>query len=205
MDLAVVVPVRSFDMGKSRLAETLDPTQRERLARAMAEVVVTPRGDAQWFVVCDDDRIADWALARGATPVRVSATGLNASLTEALPTIVRSQVSHVAVSHADLPLAGDLVEIVTSAIHDSPESIILVPDRHNDGTNVVVVPRRHLAGWTFSYGSGSFSSHRSHAESMGAELVVIHDSRLAVDVDTFDDLTLVTDFLATHLPDWTAP
>jgi len=206
VDLALVVPVRSFDLGKSRLSESLSPDQRERLARAMAEVVVDARHEVRTFVVCDDERIADWANERGATPIRVSAVGLNASLTEALPTIVRSGISHVAVCHADLPLATDLGSILTSAIRNAPEdSVLLAPDRHQDGTNVAVIPRRHLSRWQFCYGSDSFTAHSDLTETIGVPLTVVTDDRLATDVDTVDDLTLVRDFVATHLPEWTAP
>ena len=210
MDLAVVVPVRSFDAGKSRLSDVFTPAQRELLARTMAEIVVAPRSGAQWFVVCDDQRIADWAATRGATPVLVAARGLNASLAEAVPTIVsdsspRGPFSHLAVSHADLPFAHDLVDIVTASIIEAPDSIHLASDRRDDGTNVAVIPTTLLDRWTFSYGQGSFTTHRELAESIGADLRIIADDRLAIDVDTIDDLEVVRDFVRATLPDWTHP
>jgi 2-phospho-L-lactate guanylyltransferase len=202
VSLAVVVPVRAFDLGKSRLAELLTPAERRTLARAMAEVVVRPRGDARWFVVCDDDGIVDWANSRGATPVRVSASGLNPSLAEAAPTVAAVEASHVVICHADLPLAGDLVDIVTAAIHDAPDSILVAPDRHRDGSNVVVIPHHLFSRWEFRYGRGSFSAHGALAAELGSSAVVIDDPRLATDVDTVDDLDLVRDFIASTLPHW---
>ena len=44
--VALVIPVRSFEHGKSRLADHFTPDQRSRLAQAMAEIVVAPRDDA---------------------------------------------------------------------------------------------------------------------------------------------------------------
>jgi 2-phospho-L-lactate guanylyltransferase len=205
VSLAVVVPVRAFDLGKSRLAELFTPAERRTLARAMAEVVVRPRGDARWFVVCDDDGIVDWANSRGATPVRVMASGLNSSLTEAAPTIAATRTSHVVICHADLPLAGELVDIVTAAIHDAPDSILVAPDRHRDGSNVVVIPHRLFSRWEFRYGTGSFHAHGALAAELGASTVVIDDPRLATDVDTMEDLDLVRDFIASTLPHWNKP
>ncbi len=40
---AVVVPIRSFEAGKSRLGARLDPARRADLLRAMAENVVARR------------------------------------------------------------------------------------------------------------------------------------------------------------------
>lgn len=206
VDLAVVVPVRAFDMGKSRLAASFTADQRARLARAMAEIVVDVRNDARpdarWFVVCDDDTIVEWALSRGATPVRVTASGLNPSLTEAASTIAAAEASHVVICHADLPHADDLVSIVMSAIHHAPDSILVAPDRHRDGSNVVVIPHHLFSRWEFRYGQGSFHAHCALADELGVSTVVIDDERLATDIDTVDDLDLVRDFVTTTLPDW---
>lgn len=210
MSLAVVVPVRAFDLGKSRLANWFSPAEREVLARAMADVVVDPRrdrDDTDWFVVCDDARVADWAESRGANPIVVSASGLNAALAEARASILpRTTATHVVVSHADLPLAGDLVGIVRKTIDSSnPSSIVIAPDRRHDGTNVIAVPRDRFADWEFRYGADSFAAHRAVAARLGLDVLVLEDPNLAIDVDTFDDLALVRNFVTATLPHWSAP
>lgn len=209
MSLAVVVPVRAFDLGKSRLAEWFSPAEREILARTMAEIVVDPRGDrdgTEWFVVCDDERVAAWAESRRATPILVSASGLNAALVEARASILpRTAATHVVISHADLPLVGDLVAIVREAIDSSsPSSIVIAPDRRHDGTNVIAVPRDRFPEWEFCYGPDSFAAHRAVATRLGLEVFVLDDASLATDVDTVDDLVLVRDFITATLPHWSA-
>lgn len=218
MSVAVVVPLRAFDLGKSRLAERFSPPEREILARAMAEIVVAPRDDSghgaghdtDWFVVCDDERVAAWAESRGATPIVVSASGLNAALLEARDSIlVRTAATHVVISHADLPLASDLVSIVRDAIHVSTMSssspiVVIAPDRRHDGTNVMIVPRDRLSEWEFRYGPGSFAAHREVAARLDLTVSVLDDPRLATDVDTVDDLDLVRDFITATLPHWNA-
>lgn len=223
MSLAVVVPVRAFDLGKSRLAAWFSPTERASLARAMAEIVVAPRHDAGhdsghqtghdtghdtvWFVVCDDERVAAWAESRRATPIVVSASGLNAALVEARTSILsRTTATHVVISHADLPLAGDLVTLVRDAIDSSsPSSIVIAPDRRRDGTNVIAVPRDRFPEWEFCYGPESFAAHCAIAARLGLDAHVLDDTGLATDVDTVDDLALVRDFIAATLPHWSAP
>ena len=215
MSLAVVVPVRAFDLGKSRLAEWFSPAEREILARTMAEIVVAPRDDSgddsgddtDWFVVCDDARVAAWAESRRATPILVSASGLNAALVEARASILpRTAATHVVISHADLPLAGDLVASVRDAIGSSrPSSIVIAPDRRHDGTNVIAVPRDRFPEWEFCYGPDSFAAHRTVATRLGLDTFVLEDAGLATDVDTVDDLVLVRDFITATLPHWSAP
>lgn len=212
MSIAVVVPVRAFDLGKSRLSASFTSTEREILARAMAEIVVAPRpqvdrSSVDWLIVCDDDRIESWATSRGARPLRVSAVGLNPSLDAARHDILRSTTAEwIVVAHADLPLADRLVDTITAETAVArADTVLIAPDRRHDGSNVVVIPRRLFPRWTFRYGPDSFSAHCSVAAELGAPIVVIDDDRLATDVDTIDDVNLVRDFITTQLPDWTAP
>lgn len=205
MTLAVVVPVRAFDLGKSRLAEMFTPDERQALARAMAEVVVAPASGSDWLVVCDDERIAAWARDRNARPIQVSAHGLNASLDAARGDVLASSPADwIAVAHADLPLAhglGETVAATLAGVDDQP-TVLIAPDRHRDGSNVVVIPRHLWSNWEFRYGPGSFAAHCTMATELGATVTVIDDPHLATDVDTVDDLDLVRDFISSTLPHW---
>ena len=64
-DAAVLIPLRSFDDAKTRLAGVLSPADRRRLAMAMAERVVRAARDLPVHVVSDD---AD--VLRGATEMQ---------------------------------------------------------------------------------------------------------------------------------------
>ena len=115
--VALVIPVRSFEHGKSRLADHFTPDQRSRLAQAMAEIVVAPRDDADTIVVCNDDSVAQWARSRAATVVTTDASGLNPSLTATRDSVLRStDADWIVVAHADLPLATDIVRAIGVAI-----------------------------------------------------------------------------------------
>lgn len=69
MRLAVVIPVKSFTVAKGRLADVLSPAGREVLARQCADTVVRAAAPARAYVVCNDESIAEWARAAGATVV----------------------------------------------------------------------------------------------------------------------------------------
>ena len=68
---------------------------------------------------------------------------------------------------------------------------MLVPDRHEDGTNVVSIPAG--CGFTFAYGPGSFTRHCAEVERLGLPLVVHRPRRLTWDVDVPADLDLPPD------------
>ncbi|MBM3799948.1 MAG: 2-phospho-L-lactate guanylyltransferase [Actinobacteria bacterium] len=207
--IALVIPVRSFEHGKSRLADRFTPDQRSRLARAMAEVVVGPRDvddGVGTIIVCNDDSVAHWARSRAATVVITDATGLNPSLTATRDSVLRStDADWVVVAHADLPLATDIVGVIGAAIAAQPrdgDRVLIATDRRRDGTNVLALPRATFARWEFMYGPGSLEAHRAQAKRLGLQVIEIDDASLAIDIDTHDDLHAVRDFIARVLPDW---
>ena len=197
--VSLVVPLRRLDEAKSRLAAVLTAPERVVLARACATSVLTCGLRA--FVVCDDPDTADFGRRLGATPIMVSARGLNPALTEATP-IVRAIDATAAtmIAHADLPFGGDLMTLAEES-DLADRDVVIVPDRHGDGTNVVIVGAGLIDAWVFAYGPGSFAAHHELARRLEARVTVVEHPRLNLDLDTADDLTdpRVVDFVATHL------
>ena len=117
------------------------------------------------------------------------------------------------ISHADLPLSGPLDQIIESLIIESgrtnehEDEIIMCPDRHRDGTNVLGIPASLIDSWTFQYGQGSFALHVQQAKATGRPLRVIEDPHIGLDLDTADDLQHpdLINILPTLIPDWTHP
>lgn len=181
---AVLVPVKAFHLAKLRLAPALSPSRRQALARSMATQVVRSAGELPVAVVCDDETVADWATSLGARVVWAPGRGLNGAVQEGVHQLLQLGVSDVVVAAGDLPLATDLAWVAGFA------GVTLVPDRHEDGTNVVGLP----AGtpFVFSYGPGSFSRHLEEAQRLGCEVRVIRSSPLAWDVDVPEDLAAIT-------------
>lgn len=178
---AVLVPVKAFHDAKARLAPALEPADRARLARDMATVVVRAAHPLPVFVVCDDSEVETWAREVGAEVIWRPGLGLNGAVTDGVAALADAGFGRVVVAHADLPHALDLVW--TSEF----EGVTLVPDRRDDGTNVVSVPSD--AGFTFAYGPGSFRAHCEEAQRLGLALRIEREPRLGWDVDVPDDLT----------------
>jgi 2-phospho-L-lactate guanylyltransferase len=178
----VLLPVKAFSQAKARLASLLDPAARAELARELADRVVAAAAPLPVAVVCDDDDVAAWARARGAEVVWRPARGLNGAVEDGVAHLGETGFSRVVVAHADLPLVDSFDEIT------SVPMIALAPDRHEDGTNVAVVPPS--AGFRFRYGPGSFARHRAEAERLGLGPTIVRSDRLGWDVDTPADLEL---------------
>jgi 2-phospho-L-lactate/phosphoenolpyruvate guanylyltransferase len=177
---AVLVPVKAFDQAKHRLAPALDARQRAELARSMADNVVRVAAPLPVWVVCDDDRVAAWAARAGATVLWRPGRGLNQAVADGVEHLAGLDHAQVIVAHADLPHADDLAWVADF------DGVTLVPDRHDDGTNVACVPTG--TGFTFAYGAGSFARHRAEAERLGLPLRVEREPRLGWDVDLPADL-----------------
>lgn len=180
MNTAVLVPIKGFDAAKARLEGALGADERARLARDMAATVLAAASPLPVLVVTDDDEVERFAAEHGADVLRQHGAGLNAAVTEGVARLAASGVERVVIAHADLPRATKLADLATG------DGVVLVPDRHGDGTNVLVVPAG--APFTFHYGPGSFAAHRDEAERLGHTVRVVHDDDLAWDVDTADDL-----------------
>ena len=182
--MAVLVPVKSFAEAKLRLASAVEPLERRRLARTMATHLVTAAaGQLPTAVVCDDVEVAAWARQLGALVVWEPERGLNRAVEAGVARLAGHGARRVVVAHADLPLAGELAWVAAFP------GVTLVPDHHDNGTNVACVPAR--SGFRFSYGPGSFSRHGAEARRLGLPLRVVREPGLGHDVDLPIDLLLV--------------
>ena len=191
--VAVLIPVKAFDEAKARLADALTPPQRAELARSMATAVVAAAGPLPVHVVCDHSEVADWARSVGAQVIWRPGRGLNGAVTDGVAELAALGFERVVVAHADLPHARSFDAVLMPADGSEVPTVVIVPDRHHDGTNVICIPA--AAGFTFTYGPGSAARHGEEARRLGLPLAVVEDARLGWDVDRPDDL---------DAPDWSS-
>jgi len=178
--IAVLIPVKAFAEAKHRLAPALGAAERSALARDMATHVARSAAPLPVAVVCDDTEVRDWATAVGAEVVWRPGTGLNGAVASGVEHLRAAGFDRVVVAHGDLPRAGPL-----TPLGDWP-GITLVPDRRNDGTNVIALPSDCPFG--FSYGRGSFARHLAEAQRLGCSLRILRDPALGLDIDLPADL-----------------
>jgi 2-phospho-L-lactate guanylyltransferase len=210
---AVLIPVKAFARAKARLAPVLSAAERHSLARSLATAVVTAikNHDEQLgiHIACDDDEVAQWAETSGVNILWGPGLGLNGAIDAGIASLAANGVERVAVTHADLTRPeqiGDLLGLhlgldlgldlddgppTSSAEHHRASSVVLVPDRHRDGTNIIIQPTR--SPLPASYGPGSFRRHLDLAmertRSMSSGITVRYDPLLGLDIDTVEDLS----------------
>lgn len=179
--VAALLPVKAFGAAKRRLSRVLDPAERVELSRSMATTVVAATAGMPTFVVCDDDEVARWARGAGAEVIWRPGRGLNGAVNDGVHQLATWGFDRIVVSHADLPHARDLRWVADF------DGVTLVPDRHDDGTNVACVPAG--TSFRFAYGRGSFPRHLAEAHRRGLAVRIERDQRLGWDVDVPSDLS----------------
>lgn len=180
---ALLVPVKSFADAKVRLSDVLSAAERKELARQLAEGVLAAAGELAPFVVCEDPAVAGWAESRGAGVLWNPGVGLSRAVNAGVAELAARHFTSAVVAHSDLARPEGIDTIALEG------AVVLVPDLREDGTNVACVPT--AAGFRFSYGAGSFDRHRREAGRLGLPCVVVHDRRLAADIDVPEDLQLL--------------
>jgi 2-phospho-L-lactate guanylyltransferase len=181
-DAGIVVPLRSFRFGNSRLAAVLDDGARIALAQRMAEAVVTAASPRAVVVVSSAPDVARWCEQRQLT--RIEDPGSLDGAADAGRQWVRELgLVRVVVVHGDLPFVTTLDDVAG----DGPAPVaVLVPDHRGDGTPVCSVPV--TADFHYAYGPGSFARHAEASRRAGLTVRVVRDPALAFDVDVPEDL-----------------
>ncbi|MGH2387024.1 MAG: hypothetical protein ACRDIE_02380, partial [Chloroflexota bacterium] len=115
---------------------------------------------------------------------------LNAALRQAAEIAVRGGARALLVLHADLVgISAAAIDEMVRAMPEGP-GVVLAPDRRRVGTNALLT--RPPLAIPFLFGPGSFEAHRRLAEALDVPLVVHDSPALADDLDTPDDLALLT-------------
>lgn len=192
MKLWTIVPVKPWNLAKSRLDPLFSRAQREALAAAMLhhvlDVLTTAPVKLGVLVVSRDTRALAEARDYGVQTVLESGSpALNPALTRAAQLTRTMGATSTLVLPADLPLFSveDLEALVNLACQ-SERAVVLASDRHGDGTNALLTCPPGVIEYAF--GPGSFSRHKALAEKAQADVYEWHSPRVALDIDTPDDL-----------------
>jgi 2-phospho-L-lactate guanylyltransferase len=180
----VVVPVRAFGRGGTRLAPHLTPDERAHLARRLAERVVAAAGRAPVVVVSDDPEVVAWAADRGLRSAPDPGS-LDAAARAGAGVLAQWGCVRTVVAHADLPDVTTFAAVTRDA--GGPVAV-LVPCHRADGTPVLSLPTEVAVDFGFAYGPDSFRRHTAVARAAGLAVRVVRDPHLAFDVDTPDDV-----------------
>lgn len=191
MTLWAIVPVKPLSRGKSRLAAALNEEQRSKLNEDLLAHTLQTLSEIKEFeqilVVSRDTHALTIARNHGARTVREDGKPhLNTALTRATVVAKVYGTSNVLVLPVDLPLLtrDDVLALLEKA--DQPPVVVIAPDRHQRGTNAMLVSPAGLIEYDF--GEDSFRRHCEAARKAGARLEVVNLPSLALDLDVPEDL-----------------
>jgi len=194
MTLWAIIPVKPLRRGKSRLAGSLSEDERTELNRNLLQNTLKTLADIkeleEVLVVSRDPQVLTIARNYGARTVREDGQPeLNTALKRAT---VISQVyatRGVLVLPADLPLItrDDVLTLIGRAV--DPPVVVIAPDRHEKGTNALLISPSGLIEYDF--GIDSFRRHCELVRKAGARLEIVNLPTLGLDLDLPEDLELV--------------
>jgi 2-phospho-L-lactate guanylyltransferase len=189
----VIIPVKPLRLAKSRLSSVVTPEQRQRFAETMLrhvlQVVQSVPEIKGTLVISRDNRALAISRDYGAKTVQESGSPeLNTALMRATQIIQSWNSGAVLILPADLPLIEphDITEIVR--LGESPVSVVLATDGHQDGTNAMFIRPPGLID--YAYGVGSYRRHMDLAYEAGAQVHTYSSPRLQLDIDLPEDIDM---------------
>jgi 2-phospho-L-lactate guanylyltransferase len=194
-----IVPVKPLNRSKSRLSAVLNIEQREALSREMLErtlgILKQVEKISDILVVSRDTAALKQIRQFGVQTLQESgAPELNDSLTRATQVVGSWNASAVLIVASDIPLlqVSDIEGVIGLAGY--PPTVVIATDRHQDGSNVMLVSPPGLI--PYRYGVGSFHRHVEEVLAAGIEPAEFHSPTIELDVDTPDDFALYRRMLA---------
>jgi 2-phospho-L-lactate guanylyltransferase len=189
-----IVPLKSLEDAKRRLASVLTPSERRDLMLAMARDVLAALCQSKQLtgiLIVSRTAEAD-ALAQAFRTERF-AESPNADLPGALTQASEHLTGHfgargVVVIPADVPLirADEIDELLAGHGPDAGDCVTVVPDSDHLGTNCLICSPPDAIGFIFD--GKSFKPHVDAAFARGLTPRIIPSRGFALDIDTAEDL-----------------
>ena len=192
MRTIAILPIKSFGAAKQRLAGLLGTGSRQALAQAMfSDVLASLRHvpELEAIAVVTGDPVAETVVRR--TGVRLLPDREDAGQSAAAAIGIRHALDEgferVLLVPGDTPLL-DPSEIGAMLVRGEEEAtaVTIVPDRHETGTNALLLAPPDAIEPAF--GPGSLERHRELARAAGVAHRVETTLSLMLDVDTPEDL-----------------
>jgi len=196
MTIFVIIPVKRLDNAKSRLSPLLTDDERKKFCLKMLEdilkTVKSTKRINQTVVVSNDPEVFHVAKNFDATYLKERKNGLNEAVSEAIGWCIGRGATSVLVLPADIPLVTptDLNRMLALG---EKASMVISPSRSGKGTNALLFTPPNAS--PIFYGPQSFQRHLEEASKRKVSFRRFRSQRIALDVDTTEDLT---DFISTN-------
>lgn len=203
MSMWAIVPVKPLRHGKSRLSGVLSEEDRTELNISLLghtlNVLNQVEEISNTLVVSRDLAVLTIARNMGAKTVQEDgAPQLNTALQRATVVAGVYAPRGVLILPADLPLIQPEDIRTFIALATDPPVVVIAPDRHQSGTNALLLSPSGLL--EYSFGPGSFQKHCEKAQKAGARLEICKIPALELDLDLPEDLEILRK-LEVDIPD----
>ena len=193
MNSWVIIPVKPFKKGKSRLRAYFGRQDLYALNyNLFLQTIENVKAAAciSHILVISHDRHAQAVARQHELEVchEPRPSSLNLAVNQAMNYILDRGGGHVMVLPTDLPkLTPD--DLVTTVNQIPASGILIVPDHHYRGTNALGMSSPMLIN--AAYGMNSFHNHSFQAQQKNLNLRVYYNQAIMHDLDTQPDLDLI--------------
>lgn len=198
-----LIPLKTLDDAKTRLADVLSAAERRELmycmARDVLEVALTAPGIAGVMVISRDPACRDLAVRAGARVFcEDDGADLNGALHQAATALKAEGAAGVMVLPGDVPLvsAPDIATVLASVsgVEADGRAVALVSSWRDGGTGCLLCMPADLI--PFRFGKESFGKHIAEARTFGIEPHVVIAPNLSLDIDRVEDIHELLDLYA---------
>jgi 2-phospho-L-lactate/phosphoenolpyruvate guanylyltransferase len=185
----VLIPVKPFHLGKSRLAGILNEVDRIELNRRLFDLVLAAVLDAVpaecVAVVSRDLSLLAALRTTGVHPLKEPGSGLNEALEYGASFARDNGATVVAVIPSDLYLleSQDVKALIQRGA--DAKACVIAPDQHEQGTNALLLAPARSSFYRF--GPDSFAAHIAAARKERLSIQILRRRALRYDLDTPGD------------------
>lgn len=191
MDIWTIIPVKSLRQTKSRLTAVLSANERAKLTkqflRRTLQLLAEETPVAHIIIVSRDDTVRQLARPYGALVIAESERAeMNGAIHTGTQLAALGGADRVLILPSDLPyLSSDDIKLVCDTAVTFPHHILICPDRHDKGTNGLLLPPE--IHFQFQFGPDSLSRHIGEAERLQIPTQIMQTVGWQFDLDTIED------------------
>jgi len=191
LKISVIVPVKRFERGKSRLASMLDVVERVKLCGLLLDDTLSTINKAssisEVIVVSSDKRAEGISKRHGAIFLKEYVErGVNKAVSIADNYCNAAGANATIVIPQDLPLLTPAdIDMICNTAEEYEKCLAICPSLRYDGSNALL--RRPSKLIKTYYDNNSFDTHIKAAKEIRANLKIILSRRIMTDLDTIED------------------
>jgi 2-phospho-L-lactate guanylyltransferase len=193
MTTIAILPLKTLDQAKQRLAAEMDASPRRALVEAMfSDTLIALRRATsidRTLVVTADHGAQRIAAGYGAEVIEDDDQGHSAAAMRGIARALELRAQRALLVPGDCPLLDPSeIDGLVGRRASSP-SVLIVPDRHGTGTNALLITPPGV--FEPSFGEGSHDRHRELARAAGVVAETVAVPTLGLDLDTPEDMAAI--------------